>query len=400
LILQPYTKSRTGFVFTSDRFGTVVSTAGNGVDALSVSGGDTGDRIHTTPFQFTKTNTTGAKGTRSSYEVFQRRAYSISTSGVISSNTIVPNPGESYNDFLTEATDIAKSKMYDKLSSNLNFIVDAVEGGKTIHMIRDTLKFKTLFADFFKNLVVPKRNFKRGRSRGISPSQVRIDYATAKWLEYRYGWMPLYLSIYGAMKELQKSFRTDNALVVRSQGKVEKIFTTKTGDGSYNNPVLVTTTKTSARALYLMFFCVPPGVSLSDWTSLNPVGIAWELTPLSFVVDWFLNVGRYLDELETYIKFATSFRFGQLTLSGLTETILTTDGVSDMGFTYFINGDLSGGTGINSLHTVSKYRQSHLNRLVSGFPFPSLPRFNANLNGNRIIDAASLLQQILVRGLR
>jgi len=400
LILQPYNKNRIGLSFNTTRFGTVVSNTGDGVDNLSVSGGNTGDRIHTTPFQFTKTTFTGDRGVISNFEVFQFKAYQNVSSGVVGAGTAFPSPGQFYSDFLTEATNIAQSKLFKKLSSDLNLAVDLLEGGKTIAMLRDTLRFRTLLYDFLKKLVVPRRALKRGSRKGLSPSQIRLDYATSKWLEYRYGWMPIYSSIYGAMEELQKTFRTDNALSVRSQGSVSKTFTSTSGNGEINTPKIVTTTKTSTRAQYIMFFCVPPESTISNWTSLNPVGIAWELIPLSFVFDWFLNVGKYLDELETYVRFASSFRFGQLTQSGLTETVSTTDGVSDLGFTYFPNGFLAGGSGINSKHTISKYRQSHLNRLVSGFPFPSLPRLTANFNGDRIIDAASLIQQIVVRGLR
>jgi hypothetical protein len=46
--------------------------------------------------------------------------------------------------------------------------------------------------------------------------------------------------------------------------------------------------------------------NLNSWGSfglLNPAAVAWELLPFSFVVDWFLPVGRYLEGLDVPMRF-------------------------------------------------------------------------------------------------
>lgn len=38
---------------------------------------------------------------------------------------------------------------------------------------------------------------------------------------------------------------------------------------------------------------------------LNPQSIAWELTPWSFVIDWFIPIGNYLNNLDAFASYHT-----------------------------------------------------------------------------------------------
>lgn len=119
------------------------------------------------------------------------------------------------------------------------------------------------------------------------------------WLEYQYGWKPLLQDIRGASELLASHVNGDNwHSTVKSKASARK---TSQSNGQYANTTLVERTTTK--------FCVRHKLADSDRAALsqtgidNPALLAWELLPYSFVIDWFIPVGNYLEALNAFSGF-------------------------------------------------------------------------------------------------
>jgi hypothetical protein len=124
-------------------------------------------------------------------------------------------------------------------------------------------------------------------------SLARSGKLESLWLEGRYGWRPL---VYD-MKDINKAINNLNE-----------------GRKRYRDSVGSTTTKTwkqinTINAVYGVLTCTTTytdtfgirGSIVADIEppriQFNPITTAWELMKLSFVVDWVLNIGQFLESL-------------------------------------------------------------------------------------------------------
>jgi len=119
------------------------------------------------------------------------------------------------------------------------------------------------------------------------------------WLEYQYGWKPLLQDIHGATDLLADHFSKDR-WVHQARGRARAKQESKT-QSLYVNTTLREETVTK--------LCVRHSLNSEDRAALsqtgidNPALLAWELLPYSFVVDWFLPVGNYLEALNAFAGF-------------------------------------------------------------------------------------------------
>jgi hypothetical protein len=134
---------------------------------------------------------------------------------------------------------------------------------------------------------------------------------------------------------------------------------------------------------------VPPSntFNVSRWGSLNPLSIAWELTTLSFVVDWLYDVGGYLRSLETAMLYNSNFHSGYYTQ-------LWAHQGSWNGKAY--TRVYSSGTYYAEMQGVSSWKYTRFSRNVLGsYPLPRAPAFKIDLGSERLLSAAALLAQHL-----
>jgi hypothetical protein len=282
--------------------------------------------------------------------------------------------------------DRALEKCFDQLrGESSNLIVDLAESAATISMLKNVLRVKSFFGDFVKKMV------KSQRYQRLSNGQKRLDYVTGKWLEYRYGWMPLVYSTYDAINTFSKDV-TRGVVNVKGRSGAEAIDSMESGDGSYTSPSTFVQRDLSWRSEYGLQFYLPPGLQIYDWTSLNPLAIAWELTPLSFVADWFLNVGQQLSLMENYWLFNSKFRTGYLTDSSRDVITMTRDGITIAMSSHknlLVDIQRDGAT------QIATYKKR---TVLLSLPFPSMNlRISCKLGASRLLDAASLLHQLIGR---
>lgn len=127
----------------------------------------------------------------------------------------------------------------------------------------------------------------------------------SNWLELQYGWKPLIDDVHWALKALGEVNLTDRS-VVRTTSSARKTSETKTfvagshtGAGSNGG---FKTIKTTTTCKYVIHWQLTSHIRslLQQAGFTNPVSLAWELLPFSFVADWFLRIGPFLEQLSAF----------------------------------------------------------------------------------------------------
>lgn len=203
----------------------------------------------------------------------------------------------------TDAKQQALSKARDL---KVNVPVMLGEGRQTVNMLADTAR--TLGRAY--------RSFRRGRFRQAA-DQLGIPFSSVTdkgrgaanhWLAYSYGWMPLLSDAKGLLKLAEKGLLDSDRgprFSVRSSTQMTKnIDRTTEGQGAGNLPGGQTKHRgfnvaTARAGLLLEYKPGASGLTSVGMGSFDPLLMAWELTPFSFVFDWFIDVGSWLENLST-----------------------------------------------------------------------------------------------------
>jgi len=139
---------------------------------------------------------------------------------------------------------------------------------------------------------------KKKDRRKIPDQRELVEDATSLWLQYRYGILPIVRDVEALIKNLQnlrKSVRKTTRDQVRRQATVGS-------SGVITYGVLSIPWQCQVTG-----FASVRGMSLDqvDWNLLDQLGFSgkslltlpWELVRLSFVLDWFVNVGDFLNAI-------------------------------------------------------------------------------------------------------
>lgn len=282
--------------------------------------------------------------------------------------------------------DTALASIFDQIRGNSNLAVDILEGGSTVKMLSNLRKLKK---EVIKTVVSTKKS---KRYKGLTTSQERLDFFTSKWLEGRYGWMPLIHSTYDAVETLGKRF-SGRLVPVRGRStvKVEKL-SVSGSPVSIADPLTRELRTLSYRTEVVCLFSLPEANQLYDWTTLSPATLAWELAPLSFVADWFVNVGDLLSLWENHFIFASKFVRGYRTRS-YKELITTRRSASySSSPPRWPEGTPMDGIYARSLSGGDRVIRKYMNReVLYTLPLPSQGiRVRPELNAKRMLDAVSL----------
>jgi hypothetical protein len=115
----------------------------------------------------------------------------------------------------------------------------------------------------------------------------------------------------------------------------------------------------------------------------NPLNLVWEVLPYSFVVDWFLPVGAYLEALGSFdgLEFVDGFK--------VTFTRQRYIGIVNFSGTYAPYSSWQ------RVHTYGTYRRDRIKldrEKLTSFPRPDIPRFKNPLSVVHALNGLALLR--------
>lgn len=259
----------------------------------------------------------------------------------------------------------AVTKALSKLKNQkVNLAQAFAEREQTVHLVRDTLAGLTHAA------VSLRKKDLRGIAEGLKlRGKVKMPRGQNfhnRWLELQYGWKPLYSDVYGAVQALHQKDQEDlRRYSCTVTGKAKEHV--ESWDSQLRNYCYRATRHyigTDGVFVRLDYYLANPfSASLSALGITNPLTVAWEITPWSFVWDWFNPIGGYLNALDAHVGF--QFKAG------------TVSSLRTREWDAWLNtaGPQSGYVSMNA-YGASKVRQLRLTReLYSSSPLPRIPGF-------------------------
>lgn len=284
--------------------------------------------------------------------------------------TLAPHPPSVAFDVIQQVRSMVLAKARAREWDMGTFIGEGREAvglivGKWLQGVRFLAAFYNLGKKIPKGL--PTRS-------GVRPKNWSKIAAT-NWLQYQYGIRPLMQDLWAMLKLLEEGLKDK---------PVGRIFV-DLPDTSYTPPsvygFLDGTIDGSFKRGFKSEITVrvdSPGLyQLDNYGITNPLLLAWELTTLSFVVDWFLHVGNFLDGLVPPIG---------LSFAGGYET-------SYLENRWHAEWSPKGSRGVPkaSLHVTTK---SHVREPLYMFSIPR-PYLDLDLSTSEIVSGLSLLKTIL-----
>jgi hypothetical protein len=255
-------------------------------------------------------------------------------------------------------------------------------------MMRHPLENVTKFVRDFKNSA---RITKRIKRTGHVAGDI-VTFASSEWLRFRYGISPLMSDAKAVMKTLRKKYNSAETSLVKSRanGSTTRNGTTKgsTSDGAWS--IAWTTSQArqiSFKAVYYDKY-VPSPFNDLGLTFQNVVGVAWELTRYSFVVDWFANIGDLM--YANIPRVGVTPCGGSVTMRDISTTLISCGSVTD---NTAGDGWVSTGTATDQYQATDTVTQrSRFDADGYGLVIKNDFRFD---NWVRTTDAATLLSQFL-----
>lgn len=240
-----------------------------------------------------------------------------------------------------------------------------------------------------------KQNWRRVER---TPTHMRVS---SHWLEYVYGWRPLLQDCYDAAELLAEQISTyegpEGELRTTSSVRTPFSFRGSVPYGSEGGVILPNRDDLHicTSRIRVQYRLDSEARSLLNKTGIsNPALLAWELLPYSFVVDWFVPVGTYLESLTAM----DGFTMTRGTISTLESA------VSDRWLTFVMHTGLSSAYGWDFVSAtrqgprVSCTQARYTRTPTTSFPYAL--RVKSPIGGeplSRFATAAALLNNLFRR---
>lgn len=271
------------------------------------------------------------------------------------------------------------------------------QGTSLVETLAEAQKSANMIVEHVTRAAQAMRAMRRGdfqrAAHTLGLTKVPANAKTGKsphgnWLAYRYGWTPLFLEINGEMENIYKMKTNYLGRIHMASGSSSSAVKEQTYVGS-NTPIHSGTfgsyTTTSGVKADISVRCQVAyrttstiTTSLSQHGLTNPLLVAWELLPLSFVADWFVNVSDVLERIDALA--GKQFLYGFYTIK---QRYRTTE-------TYAVYPAANGSIIMNP-------RQSEVRHFTretfSNLPYV-VPAISNGLSTNRLIDAVALARQV------
>lgn len=230
-------------------------------------------------------------------------------SGVLCKFTYPPTATTNYSSY---AKSQAILRAYKNLQDRkVNFGIAAAQAHKTFDLVAHRT---TQFTKFWRQL---RRGQLSAAARTLSINPSRLGavlnlkkhpaYGTREFaslfLEYSYGWLPLLADIKGSIDEYDRLYQSPLPFVTGKGGMKQEELSLIAGKSStaaatssrFPHSYEFEIVKKQAAKVRLDYVVGDKALAdLSRLGILNPLEVAWDLVPYSFVIDWFVPVSGYI----------------------------------------------------------------------------------------------------------
>lgn len=204
----------------------------------------------------------------------------------------------------------------------------------------------------------------------------------SRFLELMYGWKPLMSDVFGACQVLDTAQSDTRAYHARAKGSAKLVerFNVQLASSPY---YWIETVERTHHVKVLLYYVLnnPALASFASLGVTNPLELGWELTRLSFVVDWFLPIGNWLSTLDADFgwRYETGVNstFSKLSMNSVPKTI--PNNASNQYTNYTVGPSAKG----------IRFRRT----VLGSPPGVGLPHFKNPLSSLHVAEAMSLLVQ-------
>lgn len=224
------------------------------------------------------------------------------------------------------------------------------------------------FRRFLKELKVKPKSKDRNRVTNL------VSHAADHWLEYSFGWSPLFQDIYDAARIVSTPLDAK-----RASGSGKESYQ-KPNTPAPNNTWEWFSTQAKVRCGGFVWISNPNTFLWQQLGLANPVQTAWNVIPFSFVADWIFDVNSFLGSFTDLLGCGVENTFTVCTAKAVVHT------------SWWYN--------FAPVTTKTRNGYQYAVKRVAGLPTP-LPNFSVLVNiGHslkRAANAASLAGQILTK---
>jgi hypothetical protein len=304
----------------------------------------------------------------------------------------------------------AISQLISRVGSSGGLAIDLGEYRQSVNMIATNCIRIAGAAKALKNgnvgLCLSKLGWTpRGKRGPQSPKETDPYKRLANhWLEYVYGWKPLIQDIHDSIEALETFLeRNPWILTVEATGRAQdkanlRVPITVGSPGQPAGPSgAITPLHCGSESHFTISKCrfkigyrrdAHVKKLIQDLGLNNPADLVWELLPWSFVIDWFLPVGPWLESLTAYD--------GLIFHHGVESHRTTEASVQAIGAGY-IAGDSFGYSNVVQFGERSSTRFSYARLPLNGFPASSFPELKSPISTAHAANALALLVSVFKR---
>lgn len=230
-----------------------------------------------------------------------------------------------------------------------------------------------------------------GRNPGLTNQAAKFENQAANlWLQYSYGWIPTVTDLTGALIALYNlSIENKPRYTARGFGNDSEVltstteFTTFSLTGKYQ--AKTTTTRELKARCAILYELTDIARDMNRFGILDLPGAVWELIPYSFVVDWFISIGEWIQAVTP--KVGVNVLAESVTLEVIESTVREVIAYQGLG------------TGVDQVNadpgligTRDRFETDRKSRVVN-LVMPLYPPVHLNLNVSQALSGISLLVQ-------
>lgn len=288
--------------------------------------------------------------------------------------------------FPTSVSNSALIKARNKLKNQqVNLATNYAERDQAVHLVTSNVKK-------LRDIVIAVADRDWRSLKRMFPNSVRKAARSTgqNWLELQYGWKPLLSDCYGAVSALDNLPFTDWMVTVKAKAQSKR-----GGKGTVSHALngWQNHYHVNADLLYgseVRIDACPTSSALHTAASLglsNPLYLAWEELPFSFVADWFIPIGDYLNQFDSLLGWD---------IKGFSQSNFTKCTAIARGDSY---EQIGGTAGYHSSQDwEAKYRYVSVARTGgTSVPFPTFPSFKDPTALPHLYNALALLTGALTK---